>query len=234
MSIASPAHLTVPVTAVPPSDMTDISAMPPPRFAINTPWGLSISIPAPIAAAIVLFIMPALLIPVLNTRLSNAFFSTSVTSDGTHINALGMTIDEVKSFFKNITSISSADVKSAITPSFIGEIISFFPEILPNISYAFCPHAFISSLSTAIIDGSFTAMPFPAVNILIFDVPISIAKSDCIIISSIQSFSFNRLFNAEKRKVFLLFSTILCITETSPTSINIFFALVTAVYKRFL
>jgi len=67
------------LTTGPPSDMTAISAVPPPISTIMLPHGLYISIPAPIAAATGSSIIETSLAPAAYVASSTAFFSTSVT-----------------------------------------------------------------------------------------------------------------------------------------------------------
>ena len=83
-SKSSPATLIDVLTTVPPSEITAISAVPPPISTIILPHGLAMSIPAPIAAAIGSSIIATSLAPASYVASSTAFFSTSVTPLGTH------------------------------------------------------------------------------------------------------------------------------------------------------
>ena len=121
--------------AIPLSDKTAISVVPPPISNIILADGLDISMPTPIAATLGSSAMYTFLAPVLSAASIIAFFSTGVILVGQQINILGFE----NSFFafifcKNIFNIISVNSKSAITPSFIGLIAFILPGVLPNIS----------------------------------------------------------------------------------------------------
>ena len=144
------------------------------------PLGSSISIPAPIAAAIGSSIKYTSLAPAWIIVSSTALSSTSVIPDGTPTITLGLialyllhTLDNI--FFNN----NLVAVKSAITPSFNGLIACISFGVLPNISFASRPVAITSPVfvSTDTTDGSLKIIPFPLTVTNIFAVPKSIPIS---------------------------------------------------------
>ena len=88
-SKSSPAILIEVCTTAPPSEITAISAVPPPISTIILPHGFPISIPAPIAAATGSSMRCTSLAPAANAASSTALFSTSVTPLGTQMLILG-------------------------------------------------------------------------------------------------------------------------------------------------
>ena len=88
-SKSSPAIFIEVLTTVPPSEITAISAVPPPISTIIFPTAFEISIPAPIAAATGSSIIFTSLAPAEYVASSTAFFSTSVAPDGIHTAILG-------------------------------------------------------------------------------------------------------------------------------------------------
>ena len=88
----SPATFNEAFTTDPPSEITAISVVPPPISTTIFPHGFAMSIPAPIAAAIGSSIKYTFLAPACIAASITAFFSTSVTWDGTHIIILGANI----------------------------------------------------------------------------------------------------------------------------------------------
>ncbi|GIT65314.1 MAG: hypothetical protein Ct9H300mP23_09410 [Nitrospinota bacterium] len=69
--------------------------------------------------------------------------------------------------------------KSAITPSFIGRIVSTLAWVRPNIFFASDPTAStaLSSIFIATTDGSLSTIPFSVMYARVLAVPKSIAKS---------------------------------------------------------
>src|SRR5215471_14143671 len=74
----------------------------------------------------------------------------------------------------------SVTLKSAITPSFIGRIVTMLPGVRPSMSFASFPTASTSfvTLVMATIEVSFTTTPLPFAYTSVFAVPRSIARSE--------------------------------------------------------
>ena len=90
-----------------PSDKTAISEVPPPISTTILPFGLTISIPAPIAAALGSSIKATYFAPALRAASSTAISSTSVTPEGTQIITRGLKNDDFITLFKKYLIIFS-------------------------------------------------------------------------------------------------------------------------------
>ena len=111
-----------------------------------------------------------------------ALLSTWVAPEGTQIKTLGPKIKFfLLAFLIKNWSIFSVVVKSAITPSFNGLIVSIFSGVLPSIVFASKPTAFTlflppsSEIETT--EGSSKTKPLFLTKIIVFAVPKSIDKS---------------------------------------------------------
>ena len=137
------------------------------------------SSPIPIAAATGSSIRYTSLALALSPESLTARLSTSVTPEGTHMTILGLANLFKLIFLMNPCNIPSVILKSAITPSCNGLMVSNSLCVLPSIAFASSPTATIESSSTlrVTIDGSFTTMPLPFSQIRVLAVPRSMATS---------------------------------------------------------
>ncbi len=106
--------------------------------------------------------------PIADSRIARR--STWVEPQGTQMmmRGLGDKSLETCTFLMNCLSICSVTVKSAITPSFIGRIATMLPGVLPSISLASLPTAWMvflplgpPSWRMATTEGSSRTMPLP-------------------------------------------------------------------------
>ena len=98
--------------------------------------------PAPSAAATGSSIKYTFLAPAPSADSLIALLSTCVAPEGTHINTRGPSRKLLPlAFLIKYCSIFSVVVKSAITPSFNGRIVSIFAGVLPSIVFASKPTA---------------------------------------------------------------------------------------------
>ena len=143
------------------------------------PTGLLMSRPIPIAAATGSSTKNTSLAACFSPESLTALLSTSVTPEGTHMTILGLVSLFKFTFLIKPWSISSTAVKSAITPSLSGLIVSIPSWVLPSISFASSPTARTAPVfvERAIIDGSLIIIPLPDNQINVLAVPRSIAMS---------------------------------------------------------
>ena len=122
-------------------EITATSVVPPPISTITFPIGLLISRSIPIAAATGSSTRKTSLAACFSPESLTALLSTSVHPDGTQITILGLVILFKFTFLIKPCNISSTAVKSDITPSLRGLIISIPSCVLPCISLASSPTA---------------------------------------------------------------------------------------------
>ena len=151
---------------MPPSESTATSVVPPPISTTREPVGSATGSDAPIAIAIGSSIRNTSRAPdvIADSRIARR--STWFEPPGTQITILG---EEKNWFFWTLRmkylSITSATVKSAITPSFSGRIACMLPGVRPSIILASCPTASTvfsgarEPVRIATTDGSFRITP---------------------------------------------------------------------------
>ena len=149
---------------MPPSEMTAISAVPPPMSTIMLPVGSLMGRPAPMAAAMGSSMTETWRAPAFRVASRTARRSTSVTPDGMQMTTRGrenMLLPQA--FFRKFSSRLAVMSKSAITPSFRGRTATMLPGVRPMTAFASVPTQRTSSVlvSTATTDGSRMMMPFP-------------------------------------------------------------------------
>ncbi len=152
------------------SEITATSEVPPPMSSTIEPRASCTGIPAPIAAAIGSSIRNTSRAPADSADSLIARRSTWVDPHGTQTSTrgLGRNRRERCTFLMNCLSISSVIVKSAMTPSFIGRIVTMLPGVRPSMRLASPPTAATErgppgprSWRIATTEGSFSTMPWP-------------------------------------------------------------------------
>ena len=166
---------------MPEREMTATSVVPPPMSTIMLPPGSVIGRSAPMAAAMACSIRKTSLALARRAASRTARRSTSVISEGMPITMRGLrNWFPVRVFLMKYCSIFSVISKSAITPSFIGRMARIFAGVLPSMSLASDPTAWIRPLrsSTTTMEGSRRTMPRPRIYTSVLAVPRSIARSE--------------------------------------------------------
>ena len=161
--------------------MHAISVVPPPMSMTMCPSGASTLRPAPSAAAIGSYIMYTSRPPACSADSRTVRISTLVEPDGIQITIRSDGLKRwplILTFFIMPRSISSAALKSAITPSLSGRIVRMFWCVLPCICWACSPMATTLPvcMSMAMMEGSSTTT-LPLYRIRVLAVPRSIANS---------------------------------------------------------
>ena len=180
-SISSPATRTDLLKTMPYMEMMATSVVPPPISIIMLPEAFSMGKFTPRAAAIGSSIRNTSRAPADSAESRTARFSTCVMPEGAAITTRGRTSDLrlLCTFLINSLIIICVTSKCAMTPSFIGRMVSILPEARPSICLASAPTACNSLVSElmATTEGSRRLMPFPFTKTRVFAVPRSIAKS---------------------------------------------------------